>query len=294
MDEIDTELEHQYSPSRWSNRFTPDDVIKHFFTCIAKESGKVKKQIDCKLDICYGRRPREKMDIFGLQNLPTEAPIFVFLHGGYWVSGSREDSSVYVSPLHHCGVICITVGYNLAPEVTIDVILDEIRNAVTFILWLAAVRGSKGVYLCGHSAGAHLVATCVSSTINAIPNLHMVKGLFLLSGIYDLRPLVKTTIGREALISSNLAVENSPILFVKQMAQNLDICCQVFVIVADNDPPSFKLQAEQYVKGLQSNGVSVEYQMIPENDHFSIVERLNDPNFSLTKELIRRVILAKP
>ncbi|XP_022246952.1 kynurenine formamidase-like [Limulus polyphemus] len=289
MDEIDQDLEHQYSCSRWSKRFTPDDIINNYFSCIANESRKVKKEIDCKLDIRYGPRLREKMDVFGLHNLPLEAPIFVFLHGGYWVIGSREDSSVYVSPLHHCGIICITVGYNLAPEVTIDVIIDGVRNAVNFILWLAALRGSKGVYLCGHSAGAHLIATCMSSNVNAIPNTHMVKGLFLLSGIYDLRPLVKTTFGLKALITSNLAVENSPLLLLKEMAQNLDISCQVLVIVADCDSPSFKLQAEQYVKGLQSNGISVEYQVIPENDHFSIIERLKDPNFALTKEFIRRV-----
>lgn len=53
---------------------------------VANSSAKNKLIIPAELEVPYGsgRNPGEKLDILGAEALPGEAPIFVFIHGGYW------------------------------------------------------------------------------------------------------------------------------------------------------------------------------------------------------------------
>merc|ERR1711988_933232 len=94
-----TELERQYSPSRWSQRYSdPDEVItKHVEFC-RKESESIRECIDYQRNVPYGNAEQHKLDIYGLEKAKNDAPILVYIHGGYWQALSRNLSAYPVKP----------------------------------------------------------------------------------------------------------------------------------------------------------------------------------------------------
>ena len=46
----------------------------------------------------------------------TDAPVFVYIHGGYWQMLSKDISSYCVPPLYNAGIKVVVPDYDLAPE----------------------------------------------------------------------------------------------------------------------------------------------------------------------------------
>ena len=109
-----------------------------------------------RLDLAYGPRPRNKIDIVPCG--ASGAPLFAFIHGGYWQRNSKEVFACMAEgPLAH-GFDAALIGYTLAPDASLTEIVGEVRTAVR---WLRARGPALGVaagnfILCGWSAGAHL------------------------------------------------------------------------------------------------------------------------------------------
>src|SRR5215470_9425063 len=91
------------------------------------------RQSHCRyLDLCYGDRPRQRLDLF-LADEPR-APTLMFIHGGYWQRNDKEGFAFLAEgPLAH-GINVAVVEYTLAPEARMDQIVGEICHAVA---WLA-------------------------------------------------------------------------------------------------------------------------------------------------------------
>lgn len=94
-----------------------------------------------------------------------------------------------VRSLVSSGIVVAVIGYDLAPTVTLEEMISEITESVNYLNSWALERASRGLYIAGHSAGAHLtfMALLRSESI-----LNSVKGAILLGGVYDLEPLVDT------------------------------------------------------------------------------------------------------
>src|SRR5207244_8586837 len=84
------ELEYQYNP-RVSVPEYPQLARKR-----SDESRKVRATLRSWLDVPYGRSPREVLDIYPASQ--PASPVFVYIHGGYWRSGSKDDNSNFVPP----------------------------------------------------------------------------------------------------------------------------------------------------------------------------------------------------
>jgi len=120
----------------------------------AADSAAVRARLRCELDVRYGPTLDETLDVFPAAR--ADAPVFVFLHGGYWRALSSKDFSSVAVGLHALGITTVVVNYALAPKVTIDEIARQCRAAVAW-----ALRGHGGnVVVGGHSAGGHLSAMC--------------------------------------------------------------------------------------------------------------------------------------
>ncbi len=80
------------------------------------------------LDLAYGPKPRNRIDIF--RSGPKNAPLFVFIHGGYWLRNSKETFACTAEgPLAH-GIDVAMIGYTLAPDAKLTEIVEEIRAAM--------------------------------------------------------------------------------------------------------------------------------------------------------------------
>ncbi|KAJ9584046.1 hypothetical protein L9F63_021623, partial [Diploptera punctata] len=210
--------------------------------------GATQKLRPVKVGVRYGPKDGQLLDVFGGQTLPEDAPVLVYVHGGYWQDLSRELSAYCVLPQYECGTRVIVVGYDLAPSVSVNDIIKEIEEAATYIVNEAFTRRSKSVVFCGHSAGAHLISMLLLSgwmdTLDTEVQ-HMVKGFVLISGVYDLTPLVHTYVNRVLSMNSDDAERCSPqLLQLSPVKTQLE----VLIVVGEHESPEFHRQSKQFAQ----------------------------------------------
>jgi acetyl esterase/lipase len=143
--------------------------------------------------------------------LHQAVPVIVFCHGGGWRRGDRELSAFnayeqFAVLLAGCGYIAVAINYRLEPEEGEMITAPtQLRDVAAALWWIKRNIGSYGgnaqqIFLSGHSAGAHLLATLLShqsALANAgYPRLHPAHfaGFIGISGVYDVPKLVKRTI----------------------------------------------------------------------------------------------------
>ncbi len=165
-------------------------------------------------NVRYGASPRQILDIYPAEK--PNAPIMMFIHGGYWQARAPEDFNFIAPELVKLGFCTVLAGYDLCPTVTLAEITRQMQAAASYIWHHAAQYGGNRnrFYVSGHSAGGHLTAELMAtdwSTINIdIPN-DFVKGGCPISGVFDLTPLVETTINEKVGLDPDTAKTNSPL-----------------------------------------------------------------------------------
>lgn len=96
-------------------------------------SDKNRKELKCELDVEYGNDDSEKFDIYG-GDLPENAPLFVYVHGGYWQMLSKKESAYCAKPLVQKGYRVIVLDYALCPKVTLEELMKQVQRAGEYIL----------------------------------------------------------------------------------------------------------------------------------------------------------------
>ena len=146
-----------------------------------RRSAILRRQYSGTLDLSYGPRPRNRVDF--LKSGAPDAPTLIFLHGGYWQMRSKEAFTFVASGPLSAGINVALVGYTLAPEISIDEMVAEIRRALDWLVSGLPALGAdpSKIFLSGWSAGAHLAAVAMDHP--------SVRGCVAISGIYDLEPM---------------------------------------------------------------------------------------------------------
>ncbi len=156
-------------------------------------SDAARSRLRCDPDYYYGPSPAETLDIFPAE--AGRAPLLLFLHGGYWRSLDKRDFAFLAPAFVDAGVSVALVNYGLAPQVALP---DIVRQTLRACAW--AWRNCMGfgvdpnrIYAAGHSAGAQLAAMMLAAEwptyAHDLPP-DLLRGALLVSGIYDLEPLV--------------------------------------------------------------------------------------------------------
>lgn len=192
------------------------------------------------------------------------APLLVFIHGGYWQALSAEVS-LYLAPGALAnGWSYAALEYTLAPPATLPQMIGECRASLGA---LASLVSPSHVVLAGHSAGAHLAA--MTSLVHA-PSFPVYRTV-LVSGVFDLRPLLHTTVNDPLGLNSSTAAALSPQLLPVESAP------EVVVAWGDNETDAFKSQSRDYADHLSSAGARVSTLECAPRHHFDIVDDLVDP-----------------
>ncbi|XP_008408445.1 kynurenine formamidase isoform X1 [Poecilia reticulata] len=278
------ELEKQYSPSRWSHRMAADDVIKAHVKALKEGTERARSLAETLINVPYGEGDGEKLDVYIPKTASLDVNLVIYIHGGYWQFLSKEESGFMAVPLVDKDVVVVAVGYDIAPKGNMDLMVSQVRRSVVSVV--QQYSHISGLYLCGHSAGAHLAAMVLStdwSQYGATPNI---KGAFLVSGIYDLLPILSTYINEPLKMTEEVAVRNSPSQLVPHLKRSSS-GCQIVVAVAQNDSSEFRKQSEEYYKTLEAAGLTVIMEDVANTDHFSVVEQLVDGDYHLTKLLLK-------
>nr|XP_045015061.1 kynurenine formamidase isoform X1 [Jaculus jaculus] len=286
------ELEKQYSPSRWVIRLKAEEAVKTYVQTGSQATRKARAIRKRELHVPYGLGEGEKLDIYFPDKTSAALPFFVFIHGGYWQSGSKDESAFMVNPLTAQGVAVVIVAYDVAPKGTLDQMVDQVTRSVAFLQ--KRYPSNKGIYLCGHSAGAHLASMMLLAnwtTHGVTPNL---QGFLLVSGIYDLEPILSTSQNDPLHLTLEDAQRNSPQRRLQEApAQPADPACPVLVVVGQHDSPEFHRQAREFYQILHQAGWKASLQEVRDVDHFDIIENLTQEGDVLI-QVILQTIFQKP
>lgn len=261
----------------FSDRFSSRTLV---YQTITRASALARDGQPVKLDESYGGHERESLDIF-----PGDAgrPLLVFIHGGYWRSQHKGDYSFVATELGRHGISVAVLGYPLAPAWPLARIASSLRQAMA---WLAG-PGQKHlprigeVVVAGHSAGAQLAAMLASDSDGYVP----ISGCLAISGIYDVRPLVRTSIGISIGLDDALAHRSSPILTPPGRGW-------LITAVGANETATFRKQAASYAAHWSAAGSPVTSLLVHDADHYSILLQLADHESPVLRALLTRLNLA--
>ena len=235
----------------------------------AERSAALRRRHPDLLDLAYGPRPRNRIDVF--RGGGSAAPLFAFMHGGYWQRNAKEAFACMAEgPLAH-GFDASLIGYTLAPDATLAEIVDEIRAAMR---WLRAEGPRRGfgaakLIVSGWSAGGHLTAMAV--------DLPEVDAGLAISGIYDVEPCRLNYLNEKLQLSAEEAAALSPIRHLPQRSAPLVVAC------GTNELPELQRQSCDYAQARSAAGLPTTLHALTGLDHYSILEELASPDGQLTK-----------
>ena len=227
--------------------------------------------------IAYGPGEREVMDLFEAE---PGAPIAVFLHGGYWRAQDKRNFAFIAPPLVRRGVMVAVLNYDLCPAVTLDGI---VASALAGVEWLGKHVASRGgdparITLSGHSAGAHLTAAALATdwTSRGLP-ADLIKGALLISGIYDPRPAMLTTVNAEIRLTEEIAARQD----YERIAPRVP--CPAWVIAGGDEPWHWTDQSFRYVQHLRRHGMKPGLIVSPGFHHFDIIDQYAEPGSDIAR-----------
>ncbi|MDD2881977.1 MAG: alpha/beta hydrolase [Rhodoferax sp.] len=273
------QIDAQYNPA--IKLVDPSAPGKYY----AAQSAQARNQLRCLLDVPYGPTRTETLDIFPADT--PNAPVFVYLHGGYWRALSSKDFSCIALGLQPLGITTVVVNYALCPRVTLDEITRQVRAAVAWTLRNIAKHGGDParVALGGHSAGAHLTAMCLQTPWEedyGLPRAPLAAAV-LVSGIYDISPLRYSYLQPMIQLDEGVIRRNSPLFSVR--------ACHIPIWVnwGDEETPEFARQASSFYAAWQEAGNQGELSALPDADHYRGIHGFENSRSSLCQWLASRL-----
>lgn len=304
MTTSEIDLDHAYSPSKWSHRFSDSEkVIQSHVQVLTEATQLARATIPCLLNLSIDSKssfPDYYIDMYLPSNVKESLPdinsikakaVFVYIHGGYWQYFSRNESAFMAKTMSDEQIFTAVVGYPIAPHANIDQIVNCVEQALVKILtW--AMKLSLKVFICGHSAGGHLAATLLLVDWKSKYNItnEIFGGFFLISGVFDLVPLVSTYINQPLGMTTASATNQSPLHRDRNYywleLKHVPILC----IHAQYDPPTFHDQNKKYGTYLGKIGFeNVKTIQFDNFDHFDVIEELEQSNQPLTTMILQLI-----
>ena len=256
--------------------------MQDYFDAAAARSAEARTRLAGTLDIPYGETALQQLDIFPAAR--TGAPVFVFIHGGYWRALDKSFYSDIAETFTAAGATVVLPNYDLCPAVSIPDIVTEMRTALAWVhANIAAYNGDANkIYVCGHSAGGHLTGMMMTTDWAAIGlPADLLKGAAPLSGLFDIEPHRHTELQVDIRLTAEDAAANSP------QNLNLHADCPVICAVGGGESASFHRQSREFADKCRAAGLPADYLETGNDNHFEITERLLKPNDPLTLALLK-------
>ena len=229
------------------------------------------------------RRERQRYDLFVASS--GSAPVVVYIHGGYWQRGDRKDFSFIARELNANGITVAIPSYSLAPAASVMEIIDEMALCLV-TLWKKLRRRPLVI---GHSAGGHLSAAMLANDWGRVAGVpaDLVRAAYGLSGVYDLAPLIGTSLNQALYLSAGISRAASP-MFRPAPAKGR----RFVAAVGGDESAEFLRQSREIAQTWEQAGVVTENVVVPGANHFTILEELirpGSPVLTRITELAREV-----
>ncbi len=230
--------------------------------------------------IAYGPGPRHVIDVFageGQSRNQSQTPLVVFIHGGYWQALDGSWFSHMARGLNAHGIDVAVPTYDLCPQVSVAEIIEQMRQAMGEL-----AKVSETLIVSGHSAGGHLAACMLATDWKAyqasLPP-HLVRAAYAISGLFDLPPLVPTSINKALGLDQASSRAASPLFWTPPTQGSLD------AVVGEAESAEYHRQSRTIVDVWGKAGLATRYGTVSAANHFTAIAPLADPASSMTLRL---------
>jgi arylformamidase len=235
--------------------------------------------------IRYGSGARQVIDFFADDGQDkANGPVVIFIHGGYWQALDGSSFSHMARGLNAHGVSVAVPTYDLCPQVSVREIIDEMRMAARELAKL-----SGRLVISGHSAGGHLAACLLATDWKAydasLPS-NLVPAAYAISGLFDLAPLVPTSINKALGLDAATARAASPLFWQPPARGSLD------AVVGELESAEYHRQSRSIAERWGAAGIATKFGTVTSANHFTAIAPLADPASPMTLRL--KELAAKP
>jgi arylformamidase len=282
----------------WHN--ATDDVLEqHFNPRVAvadaqglleryiARSAETRERITGTYDLRYGPDEKQTFDLHPPADGNKAAPILIFIHGGYWRALDKSDHSFVVPAFTDAGLLVVNLNYDLCPTVTLDRIVEQVRDGIAYVHQHAAELGGDParITLMGHSAGAHLAAMMLAQdwTADGLP-ADVIKSAVLLTGIYEPAVVQRISVNAEIQMTPDVAARNDCI-------NNPPLRTLPLLIAAGGDEPDgWQQQSIDYAGVCRAENFEVTLTCVTGTNHFTLLDAASDPSHDLCQAIIAKAL----
>lgn len=230
-------------------------------------------------DILYDEASGETLDIYPAK---PGAPLFLWIHGGYWRATSKDDNAFVVPGLKAQGFAVAVMNYTLAPQASLDEIVRQTRAAVAYLHRERAHHGFGGISVGGSSAGGHLTAMLLAAGWHdgfGVPE-DVIEVALDLSGLHELEPLCHIEVNSWLSLDDAMIQRNSPIRQIPHSASTA-----LITAVGGLETSEFRRQTASYAAAWRDAGHCGETIPMPHHNHFDIAFSLGQPGSALARAI---------
>ena len=230
--------------------------------------------------IAYGPGARNVIDVFSGgrgDDASDNAPVVIFIHGGYWQALDGSSFSHMARGLNAHGISVAVPTYTLCPQASVADIIEEMRQATRELAKLAS-----RMIVSGHSAGGHLAACMLATDWKAydasLPS-QLVTSAYAISGLFELGPLVPTSINKALGLDQDTARANSPLFWKPPSRGSID------AVVGEAESAEYHRQSRTITEAWAKAGIATRYGVVPAANHFTAIAPMADPDSAMTLRL---------
>lgn len=228
------------------------------------------------IDVRYGDTDRQVLDVFWPGG-DRSVPLVLFVHGGYWQALDKSWFSHLAAGSNDNNIALAIPSYDLCPDVGVATIVEEIRHATAFLM----SRYQTDIYATGHSAGGHLTAMLLATDWVAFGSSHIVTGGCAISGLFDLVPLLETSINGALRLDAATAARLSPINLAAPKRH-------LHAFVGDLEGEEYTHQSTSIAKAWSGT-----FRNIAGADHFTAIAPLESRQSEMMQAIVAEISISR-
>lgn len=260
-----------------------------YFERWGRESAAARETLPARIDLPYGQGVNETLDVFPAP--VPDAPVLVFIHGGYWRAMDKKDHSFIAPAFNDRGICVVQPNYALCPgtpeqPVTVPGILLQMVCALEWTWRHIAAHGGdpSRITVAGHSAGGHMAAALLACDWKAVASdlpARLVRNALSISGLYDLRPLQRTPFLEKTLnLTDADALSASPALWLAPKRG------QLYAVAGGKESEEF-IRHNAMIREAWGRNIVPVCEVLPGLNHFDVVDALADPAHTLHRHAVQ-------
>ena len=269
MDYDQVELDASYDQAAY------EPLIRRVSQRMASNSEAMRARIGAPQRVSYGPSEIEKLDIYRAK--AANAPVFVFIHGGSWVSGMAKDYAYPAEMFVAAGAHYVALDFTNVNDAGGDLGLmaAQVRRGIAWVAKNAASFGGdlNRIYIGGHSSGGHLCGVALITDWHKEFDLpaDVIKGGLCMSGMYEMAPV-------------RLSWRRTFVKFTDAMAdamsaqRHIDMLrAPIVVTYGTFETPDFQRQSRDFAAAVKAAGKPVQLIEAANYAHLEICESLGNP-----------------